>query len=127
MENEQLRSALKQIFIEELQCIITDLAKSHCYGCSVDHPSQIQHDICIMSTTDEWTDMFLEKAIRQMNLENVKQKWDLELREKGSISNQPSVDTDLIWNQMSKTFKILVNTSDGIEEWSKHVKKMFAD
>ena len=37
---------------------INKLCFKMCYGCSVDHPSQIQHDLCIMATDDERLDMF---------------------------------------------------------------------
>lgn len=122
MDNVQLMSSLKQLFCEEMKSLITDIAKCSCYGCSVDHPSQIQHDICIMSSTDEWTDMFLQKAMQQLNLEKVREKWDSILRE----TDLTSCDADFVWNQMSKTFKSLATTNDGIEDWSKYVKQLFA-
>ena len=122
MDNEHLTLALKQLFAEELQCNIQDIAKENCYGCSVDHPSQLQHDICIMSTTDEWTDMFLEKAAKRINLKIIKEKWNLELKNIAFVSNSPNCDAGFVWNQISNRFKEF-----DTEDWSKLVKESFAE
>ena len=42
------------------------LMKKRCYGCINDRPSQRDHD-CILLSTEEWLDMFLEKLIKKIN------------------------------------------------------------
>ena len=45
-----------------LKPLIPKVAKSLCYGCEVDHPSQIQHDVCLMMETEERVRFCLREA-----------------------------------------------------------------
>lgn len=42
------------------------LMKKRCYGCINDRLSQRDHD-CLLLTTEEWLDMFLEKLIKKID------------------------------------------------------------
>ena len=124
MNNEILKSALEELFAEVLQENIKDLVKKNCYGCIVDHPSQLHHDICIMLTTDEWTDMYLQKAAQRLTLKHIREKWNDELKEIDFASNSPNCNADLVWEQVSDDFADM--TGDTFERWLKIVKLSFA-
>ena len=45
--------ALAQSYAVHLRPIIPSVARNLCYGCVVNHPSQVQHDICILMNEEE--------------------------------------------------------------------------
>jgi hypothetical protein len=66
---------LVDCYAEELKFIINRLIKEQCYGCQTDHPSQIQHDKCLMLTGEEQLDEFLEDAWSNISETDVLTKW----------------------------------------------------
>lgn len=62
------------IFAVEIVDLLSEIVYEQCYGCSVDHPSQVQHS-CIMETplTHMW--MYFDLAVEKVNKEIVKEKW----------------------------------------------------
>ena len=49
-----------------LKPVIPSVARTLCYGCQVDHPSQKQHDVCLMMTGEERTLHCLKQALLQI-------------------------------------------------------------
>ena len=66
-----IERALKHVITSELQDIIIKYVKRDCYGCQVDHPSQIRHTLCLFSTPKEWIDLYLVNAFRDLDLTKV--------------------------------------------------------
>ena len=61
-----LRHELLVCYAEELKKIIIEqIVKELCYRCSVDYPSQIHHDVCIMMETKEQIRLCLDIALRK--------------------------------------------------------------
>lgn len=66
-------AVMKKIVREHLTEKVTEMAKQHCYGCEIDHPSQKQH----MGETGclaDWTshrDLYMEKCFKEMSLSEV--------------------------------------------------------
>ena len=50
--------------LDELWSLVSRLSGSACYGCAVDHPSQLQHDWCLLATTNDKIRAFREKAFQ---------------------------------------------------------------
>jgi len=46
-----------------LRIIDSFVIPKKCYGCRVDHPSQRQHDVCIMMTPKEQLDLCLDEGL----------------------------------------------------------------
>ena len=44
---------LARSYAIHLKRVIPSVARRLCYGCQVDHPSQKQHDVCLMMTEEE--------------------------------------------------------------------------
>ncbi|XP_071820253.1 uncharacterized protein [Apostichopus japonicus] len=63
-----LQRLAKNVICQELWHTIKQKCNDLCYGCSVDHPSQIEHDWCLMATDDERLAMFLDDSVRNWTL-----------------------------------------------------------
>ena len=71
-----LKHELLVCYAEELRCMIFEqIVKELCYGCSVDHPSQIQHDVCLMMDTKRQIRLCLDIGLQRLNHEKVIAKW----------------------------------------------------
>lgn len=71
-------------FAKHLADKITDLTKKNCYGCQNDHPSQIQHDKCMMMSQEEKLDEYLDEAWCLISEEAVLHQWYKDLRDHSS-------------------------------------------
>lgn len=60
--------------VEIVDLLLSDIVYEQCYGCSVEHPSQVHHP-CIMETplTHPW--MYFELTVGKVNKEIVMKKW----------------------------------------------------
>lgn len=68
---KKLRRLAKKVICTELWDFVKTKCADLCYGCSVDHPSQLQHDWCVMASDEERVDMFLDDAIKNLDYENI--------------------------------------------------------
>ncbi|CAG2241748.1 unnamed protein product [Mytilus edulis] len=66
---------LQQFSADELRKTILELSEKHCYGCGVDHPSQVQHS-CLMWTEGE----HFEEALISIDKEAVLNMWREEMK-----------------------------------------------
>jgi hypothetical protein len=72
---------LVSCFAKHLADQITELVKKNCYGCQNDHPSQIQHDKCLMMNQEEKLDEYLDEAWSLISEEAVLHEWYKGLRD----------------------------------------------
>ncbi len=70
-----LRSLLELCYAQQLIPLIKDLASNDCTGCLIDHPSQEEHDRCIMMEFCDKVDMYLDSALDLLNENVVICKW----------------------------------------------------
>ena len=63
----KLDSDLAYSYAIHLKPLISRTATKLCYGCQVNHPSQIQHDVCIMLDEDDKILHCLKDALLQMD------------------------------------------------------------
>lgn len=80
--NEQHRRQVLQsynlIFALELLDVLSPIFIEQCYGCSVDHPSQVQHS-CIMESKLSHLWMYFDLAMDKVNLGTVFEEWQKEI------------------------------------------------
>ena len=67
--------ALVKAYSEDISRKIAELASNHCYGCKVNHPSQIQHNMCVMLTWEEKVELFFHEALHSVNNGSVLNMW----------------------------------------------------
>lgn len=69
----QMIQSYNMIFAMTIVDLLSEIVTEECYGCSVDHPSQVQHS-CIMETprTHLWVyfDLAVEKVNKEIVMEN---------------------------------------------------------
>ena len=75
---------LVSCFAQHLEDKMKDMIKNDCYGCQVDHPSQIQHDKCMMMSQEEKLDEYLNEAWSLISEEDVLLQWYKGLRDHSS-------------------------------------------
>lgn len=74
-----LRKCAEDTVVSFLWSEIRKLSSEACYGCEVDHPSQRQHNWCLMATDGERIDKFLEGVFLTMDHDKVFQNFEKEL------------------------------------------------
>lgn len=100
---------MKIIYSCLLQEMVVKIAAEKCHGCQVDHPSQMQHDVCIMMDTEEKVTLCLSEAIERVDHLQATRMWGQSLAmidprpQWEDISKWASMDYRLFWlNSMRK-------------------------
>ena len=75
---------MKKTLARHIACGVAELSKLRCYGCEIDHPSQLQHD-CLLPD-DILIDMHFDEAVEKVNSTAVIRDWltlllEVELRQ----------------------------------------------
>lgn len=65
-------------FARNLRKQVSKVAKLHCYGFEIDHPSQAHHT-CLMWTELEHLYMYHEEAMEHVDLNNILESWKQEM------------------------------------------------
>ncbi len=65
--DEKKNFALKMLFAKHILKELPEIVKEKCFGCQVDHPSQLQHDVCLMMTKAEKIEVCFDTALEQVN------------------------------------------------------------
>ena len=61
----ELDNALAFSYAVHLRPLISKLVTERCHGCRIGHPSQIQHDVCVMMDEEEKIRYCMSEAILQ--------------------------------------------------------------
>ena len=68
-----LKHTLNFIYARFILDVLEEVAKEHCYGCEVNHPSQTHHT-CLMWTKAEYLDIYFDKAFKKIMYDDIKSK-----------------------------------------------------
>lgn len=86
---DSLHQSLDDAVVEELQKLIHEEVVKNCEGCKIEHPSQVQHDLCLFTSPIEWTEQYIDLALVKLDVCEVMERWypklvemDLRLKEK---------------------------------------------
>ena len=91
------------IYTGILEEMVRTISTEKCYGCKVDHPSQIQHDVCLMMDYKEKVELCLPEAIERVDHLQATQLWEQGISllsprpEWEEISKLMSTDYRLFW------------------------------
>ena len=66
---------LKWSYALHLRPVISEVAQRHCNGCHFDHPSQLEHDVCILMPFAEQVNQWFEDALSIVNMDMVIGNW----------------------------------------------------
>jgi hypothetical protein len=59
------------LFAKHLLEKIPEVLGEKCYGCKTEHPSQIQHDVCIMMSRKEQVELFFEDLLEKLDVRDI--------------------------------------------------------
>ena len=57
-----------RVFAVEIYFLLPAIIKKTCNGCQIDHPSQIEHDVCVKLTKEEMVELCFHKALRKIDI-----------------------------------------------------------
>ena len=62
---------LNRIYAKELDVCVAQAVTKLCHGCIVDHPSQHQHDVCLMMGREQQVDWVFEEALSMVDEDRI--------------------------------------------------------
>lgn len=62
---------LVRAYALHMESVLNEAIKTLCYGCLVNHPSQTQHDVCLMMSGDEQVHHCFQKCLGLVNEKDV--------------------------------------------------------
>ena len=57
-----------RVFAVEIYFLMPDIIKKTCNGCRINHPSQIEHDVCLMMTREEMVEHCFDEALCKIDI-----------------------------------------------------------
>ena len=73
--SNDIADLFKWAYAEHLRPVMATLAKKYCNRCYYDHPSQLEHDVCILMPFAEQIDRWFEEALTMINEDCVIGTW----------------------------------------------------
>ena len=67
---------MKAVYIDAIVNKVKELVTEKCYGCQVDHPSQRQHNLCIMADWKEQVETCFSEALQKLDKNDVIRQWE---------------------------------------------------
>ena len=120
MEEPQDRSnviadLLKWSYALRLKPIMHDVAEKHCHGCYIDHPSQSEHDVCLMMPFEELVDTWFEEGLENIDEDEVLGSW---------LSNLGHITPTIRYHEISKYLDPAYRLEECRDEtWMRDVKE----
>lgn len=74
-QKAKAKKLLLEAYVEEMEGCMKKVVSEKCYGCQVDHPSQRQHDVCLMMEAEERLELFFDTAWQIMSADSVFKVW----------------------------------------------------
>ena len=66
---------LKWSYALHLRPVISEVAQKHCNGCYFDHPSQLEHDVCILMPFADQVNQWFDDALSIVDMDVVIGNW----------------------------------------------------
>jgi hypothetical protein len=67
----EMEDALREAYALQLMPLIPEVAKDLCNGCQIGHGSQHQHDVCLMTDSEEQVNYCLREAVARLDEEKI--------------------------------------------------------
>ena len=110
-------NSIHNAFATELQHLIYKYVKEDCAGCRVDHPSQIKHTLCLYATEDDWVDLYMQQALKEIDFNKVYNTW------RQSLSGPCDENARRLWNTIKDKFEQRTSDEHWLSGWEAHVKQ----
>ena len=113
-------SSFDKHMVDELQNLIIEEVHNQCPGCQIDHPSQLQHPMCMFMDRHEQTNILIHEAMMNLNPYKVMEKWYPDLQEL-QLNDCEIVEAYTLW-QSIKT-NVLCGFNDmWLDNWREKVQ-----
>lgn len=66
---------LKWTYALSMRLIVSDVTKNFCQGCVCDHPSQLEHDVCVIMPFEEQVDNWFNEILEAVDENYIIRKW----------------------------------------------------
>ena len=66
---------LKWSYAIHLHLVISSVAKKYCNGCHYDHPSQLEHNVCVTMPFEEQVDKWFDEALQTVDEDCIIGHW----------------------------------------------------
>ena len=73
--SKDITDLLKSSYALQIRSLISTLVKKYCNGCYYDHPSQLEHDVCVMMTFEEQVNKWFDEALQMVDEDYVIGHW----------------------------------------------------
>ena len=73
--SKDIADLLKWSYALHLRLLMSMIAKKYCNGCHYAHPSQLEHDVCVMMPFEEQVDNWFEEALQTVDEDAVIGHW----------------------------------------------------
>lgn len=70
-----MEDQLKDSYAGFMVLLLQRLIPEKCYGCQVNHPSQVQHNVCLMMEPEEQVDTYFQDVLSILDEEAVLDYW----------------------------------------------------
>jgi hypothetical protein len=104
------------VYAKALYECLGDVVKQECYGCEVDHPSQVQHS-CIMYDTHEHIEMYFHKLMSTVSEDQIRLAWS-------DIVDSLNICPELVALQKLKIYDKNYLDTMKTELWRTKIEKM---
>lgn len=116
-----IRTSFDKHMVNELQTLIIEEVHNQCPGCQIDHPSQLEHPVCLFMDRYEQTDMFIHKAMMNLNPYKVMEQWYPDLQ-KLQLNDKETVEAYTLWQCIKSN--VLCGFSDiWLDNWREKVQQ----
>ena len=113
---------LYQDIIEDLQTLIFDQVHQDCEGCKVNHPSQLRHQLCLFTSTEDWVDFYLDLALETLDLDKVMERWYPQIEQTEASPSDRKVAFQL-WEGIKQDFQSKLSDNSWKDQWGSRVKE----
>ncbi|MCG8431270.1 MAG: hypothetical protein MJA29_08875 [Candidatus Omnitrophica bacterium] len=72
---KEIESALIEAYTEDFEERMSDIVQNICFGCIVSHPSQKNHDVCLMMSEEDRVDACWREFLRTVRHDLVTEAW----------------------------------------------------
>jgi hypothetical protein len=120
-----LKKELITYIVEDIMFQLYRVVERNCAGCHTNHPSQLQHS-CLMTTQDEWIDVYFEDVLDQIDFDNVLEQW-YPILNRMHLRQNEAERAYIMWTNIKEEFDMMSRHSEPfwVAEWQERLRQRF--
>ena len=73
--SKDIADLFKWSYALHLRSMMSTIAMKYCHGCRYDHPSQLEHEVCVLMPFEEQVDKWFDEALQTVDEDAVIGHW----------------------------------------------------